>query len=82
MLTSDILEYQVMEACSTCLHQRNVFTQQVLANVLNQLVIFLRELFCILRVLIWQAKELKSSDTTVLLLMKLFTNSDYKDAYL
>lgn len=29
---------QVMDACSACLQQRTVFTQQVLAKVLNQLV--------------------------------------------
>jgi symplekin len=29
---------KVMDACSTCLQQRTVFTQQVLAKVLNQLV--------------------------------------------
>ncbi|KAH8955470.1 hypothetical protein BDL97_08G140600 [Sphagnum fallax] len=35
---------KVMDACSACLQQRTVFTQQVLAKVLNQLVSFVMEI--------------------------------------
>lgn len=33
-----VLNEQVTEACNTCFEQRQIFTQQVLAKVLNQLV--------------------------------------------
>uniref|UniRef100_A0A7I4CYA0 Symplekin n=1 Tax=Physcomitrium patens TaxID=3218 RepID=A0A7I4CYA0_PHYPA len=35
---------KVMDACATCLQQRTVFTQQVLAKVLNQLESFVMEI--------------------------------------
>ena len=33
-----VLHYQITDACSACFEQRTVFTQQVLAKALNQMV--------------------------------------------
>lgn len=37
-LTNLLLFFQITDACNACFEQRQIFTQQVIAKVLNQLV--------------------------------------------